>query len=99
MCRTRSSAPTPTSWRGLREPRGREQLRNVREPVELFAAVRTGHDTKHELAVDPVRRMAVDRDRDRAAGRLIYQGTAYLSCTPACAGAFAPRPDTFARTA
>jgi len=24
------------------EPRGREELRNVREPVELFAAVRTG---------------------------------------------------------
>ena len=26
----------------LYEPRGRQQLRNVREPVELFAAVRTG---------------------------------------------------------
>ena len=26
----------------LYEPRGRRRLRNVREPVELFAAVRTG---------------------------------------------------------
>ena len=30
----------------LYEPRGRQPLRNVREPVELFAAVRTGQDTK-----------------------------------------------------
>ena len=28
------------------EPRGRAALRNVREPVELFAAVRTGQDTE-----------------------------------------------------
>jgi adenylate cyclase len=77
----------------LYEPRGRQQLRNVREPVELFAAVRTGHDTKQRLAVDPVCQMAVDPDR--AAGRLMYEGTAYFFCTLDCAGAFAHRPDTF----
>jgi class 3 adenylate cyclase len=36
----------------LDAPRGRQRLRNVREPVELFAAVRTGQDTTHPLAVD-----------------------------------------------
>lgn len=78
----------------LYEPRGREPLRNVREPVELFAAVRVGQDAERGLAVDPVCRMAVDPDH--AAGRLMYDGTAYFFCTLACAGAFAQRPDVFA---
>jgi adenylate cyclase len=77
----------------LYEPRGRQRLRNVREPVELFAAVRTGQDTTHPLAVDPVCRMAIDPDH--AAGRLMYEGTAYFFCTLACAGAFAQRPEEF----
>jgi adenylate cyclase len=81
----------------LYEPRGRQSLRNVREPVELFAAVRTGQDTKKRLAVDPVCQMAVDPDH--AAGRLMYEGTAYFFCTLDCAGAFAHRPDTFVRRA
>jgi class 3 adenylate cyclase/YHS domain-containing protein len=78
----------------LYEARGRQQLRNVREPVELFAAVRTGQDAKRHLVVDPVCRMAVDPDH--AAGRLIYEGSAYFFCTLDCAGAFAQRPETFA---
>src|SRR4051812_46698394 len=45
----------------LYEPRGRQELRNVREPVELFAAVRTG-PTEQRLAIDPVCRMAVEPD-------------------------------------
>jgi class 3 adenylate cyclase/YHS domain-containing protein len=76
------------------EPRGRQSLRNVREPVELFAAVRTGEDMRKRLAIDPVCRMAVDPDH--AAGRLTYEGTAYFFCTLACAGTFAQRPETFA---
>jgi adenylate cyclase len=78
----------------LYEPRGRQPLRNVRDPVELFAAVPAGQDTKRRLATDPVCRMAVDPDH--AAGRLIYDGTAYFFCTLACAGQFAQRPDAFA---
>ena len=78
----------------LYEARGRQQLRNVREPVELFAAVRTGQDAKRHLVVDPVCRMAVDPDH--AAGRLIYEGTAYFFCTLDCAGTFAQRPESFA---
>jgi adenylate cyclase len=80
----------------LYEPRGRQPLRNVREPVELFAAVRTGQDTKHRLAVDPVCEMAVDPDH--APGRLMYEGTAYFFCTLACAGLFAGQPEAYART-
>jgi Cu+-exporting ATPase len=46
-----------------------------------------------QLAVDPVCRMAVDPER--AAGRLIYDGTAYFFCTLECAGEFARRPERF----
>jgi adenylate cyclase len=76
------------------EPRGREALRNVREPVELFAAVRTGEASEGQLQVDPVCRMAVDPDR--APGRLMHEGTAYFFCTLACAGEFARQPDGYA---
>src|SRR5215217_2743171 len=51
----------------LYESRGRRQLRNVREPVELFAAIRTGEASEAALPVDPVCRMVVDPER--AAGR------------------------------
>jgi adenylate cyclase len=75
------------------ESRGRETLRNVREPVELFAAVRTGETSEGQLPVDPVCRMAVDPDR--AAGRLMHEGTAYFFCTLSCAGEFARQPESY----
>jgi adenylate cyclase len=77
----------------LYESRGRQPLRNVRELVELFAAVRVGQDTTRRLAIDPVCRMAVDPDH--AAGRLMYEGTAYFFCTLACAGHFAREPAAY----
>jgi adenylate cyclase len=76
------------------EPRGRRELRNVREPVELFAAVRAGESQPGTLPCDPVCRMAVDPDR--AAGRLVYEDTTYFFCTLACAGEFARSPERFA---
>jgi len=75
------------------ESRGRQVLRNVREPVEVFAAVHQSESTQGQLPVDPVCRMAVDPDR--AAGRLLYEGTAYFFCTLACAGDFAREPERF----
>jgi adenylate cyclase len=78
----------------LYEPRGRRALRNVREPVELFAAVRAGEAGQGALPRDPVCRMAVDPER--AAGRLIYEDTAYFFCTLACAAEFARHPEGFA---
>ncbi|HEV2813032.1 MAG TPA: adenylate/guanylate cyclase domain-containing protein [Solirubrobacteraceae bacterium] len=79
----------------LYEPRGRRELRNVREPVELFAAVRAGESQHGTLPTDPVCRMAVDPER--AAGRLVYEDTTYFFCTLACAGEFARDPERFAR--
>ncbi|MGZ4278672.1 MAG: adenylate/guanylate cyclase domain-containing protein [Solirubrobacteraceae bacterium] len=76
------------------EPRGRQELRNVREPVELFAAVRQGRGTPGPLTVDPVCHMAVDPDR--AAGRLMFDGAAFFFCSLSCAGAFARHPERFA---
>lgn len=75
------------------ESRGRHALRNVREQVELFAALRVSESTEGRLPVDPVCRMAVDPDR--AAGRLIHDGAAYFFCSLTCAGAFAQEPERF----
>jgi adenylate cyclase len=75
------------------EARGRTALRNVREPIELFAAVRQVEAAQGDLPVDPVCRMAVDPDR--AAGRLMHEGTAYFFCTLACAGEFARGPERY----
>ena len=77
----------------LYQPRGRQTLRNIREPVELFAAVKVGAETHERLPIDPVCRMAVDPDR--AAGRLMLEGQAYFFCSLACAGDFARDPERF----
>jgi len=75
------------------ESRGRLTLKNVGEPVEVFAAVRMGTGTEGLLPVDPVCRMAVAPDR--AAGRLTHAGEAYFFCSLACAGTFAQQPERF----
>jgi adenylate cyclase len=74
------------------ESRGRHELRNVSDPVELFAALPVGAAAER-LPIDPVCRMAVDPDR--APGRLVYDGNAYFFCSLACAGHFAERPERF----
>ena len=79
----------------LYETRGRHELRNVAEPVELFAVLPEGEHAGAELATDPVCRMAVDTQR--AAGRLLFEGTAYFFCSLYCAGQFAGRPEAFIR--
>jgi adenylate cyclase len=77
------------------ESRGRRELRNVREPVELFAAIRSGEPGHGALPRDPVCRMAVDPKR--SAGRLMYDGEAYFFCALECAAQFAAHPERFAR--
>jgi adenylate cyclase len=89
----RTAALAPDLGGVFYEPRGREVLRNVREPVEIFAAVRQSEATEGRLPVDPVCQMAVDPDR--AAGQLMHEGTAYFFCTLACAGEFAREPERF----
>ena len=75
------------------ESRGRHELRNVSEPVELFAVIRTGEEGSARMASDPVCRMVVNPAQ--AAGRLSYEGTDYFFCSLTCAGAFASRPERF----
>lgn len=73
----------------LYESRGRQALRNVAEPVEIFAVVRIDDDAVR-LVVDPVCQMAVDPDR--AVGRLMYDGSAYHFCSMSCVAAFSQNP-------
>jgi adenylate cyclase len=77
----------------LYESRGRQTLRNVAEPLEIFAALRVGEAAEGRLPVDPVCRMVVDPDR--AAGRLLHDGSTYFFCSLSCAGEFARQPERF----
>jgi adenylate cyclase len=88
-----TAALAPTVDSVYYEPRGRHALRNVSEPVELFAAVRVGTESAGALPIDPVCHMAVDPEH--APGRLVHEGTAYYFCTLTCAGAFARHPERY----
>src|SRR4051794_2115594 len=90
--RTAALAPAPEGV--AYESRGRRELRNISEPVELVAAVRVGDAAGPDLAVDPVCRMAVDPER--AAGRLVFDDAAYFFCSLECAGHFARNPGRYA---
>jgi adenylate cyclase len=74
--------------------RGRRQLRNIAEPLLLFAAVREGERAGGGLPIDPVCRMAVDPDH--GAGRLIYEGIEYHFCSLDCVRRFAAQPERYA---
>jgi adenylate cyclase len=75
------------------EPRGRHRLRNIREPVELLAALMVGAPGREGLVVDPVCRMVIEPER--AVGRLTHDGLTHFFCTLECAGQFARDPDAF----
>jgi adenylate cyclase len=75
------------------QSRGRQTLRNIREPVELFAAIAQGQPGHGNLLIDPICQMAVDPEH--ATGRLIFEDTAYFFCTLACAAEFARHPGRF----
>jgi adenylate cyclase len=74
--------------------RGRRELKNVRQPVLLFAAVRSGGPREAGLPVDPVCQMAVDTAH--SAGTLRYGGRDYHFCSLACVEAFAAEPGHYA---
>jgi adenylate cyclase len=73
--------------------RGRRALKNVAEPILLYAAARHGARAADHLPIDPVCRMAVDPEH--AAGRLAHAGVEYYFCSLECAGRFAAAPDAF----
>lgn len=77
----------------LYESRGRQVLRNVAEPVEIFAVLGVDENADH-LAIDPVCQMAVDPER--AVGRLLVDEKAHYFCSLTCAAAFAQHPDRYA---
>jgi adenylate cyclase len=87
-----TAALTPELEGVLFESRGRQSLKNVAEPVEVFAAIRVGEGTER-LPVDPVCRMAVSPDH--AAGRVMYEGEAYFFCSLTCVAEFARQPERF----
>ncbi len=89
----RTAALAPDLEGIIFESRGRKSLRNVSEPVDLFAVFRVG-ESLGSLPVDPVCRMAVDPER--APGQLRYDGAAYFFCSLTCAGTFAQNPERFA---
>lgn len=66
-------------------------FRNVHDSVELYSFALPGRVSEREI--DPVCRMRIDRDR--ASGRLRYQGVDYWFCSLECASQFGAEPDTY----
>lgn len=87
------SAAAPREQFSFHE-RGRVELRNVSEPVLIFAALRRGIVSTQELPTDPVCQMVVDPES--AAGSLRYKGVVYSFCSLSCAARFAAEADRFA---
>jgi adenylate cyclase len=88
---TRAAAEPPSEIH-LAE-RGRRSLKNLSEPVQLYAAVAEGEVSPGGLPIDPVCRMAVDPSH--SAGELRHAGADYFFCSLACAQAFASDPDRY----
>ena len=78
-------------------PRGRRELRNIPEPVELFEASCDVSRSAEGLPIDPVCRMAVDPEH--CAGQLEHEGLVFHFCSVECAGKFAAAPDRYAGAA
>lgn len=73
---------------------GRVTLRNVRDPVDVFA-LELARDARG--LVDPVCRMRVSPEN--AAGRLSIDGVEYWFCSFACVRSFAADPEVYRRPA
>lgn len=76
--------------------RGRQEFKNVSQPVLLHAAVAQGASIAKDLAVDPVCRMAVSPFR--AAANMTHSGDEYHFCSLDCARAFAEAPERYVHT-
>ena len=71
-------------------PRGSHRLRNLREPVEVFAAASPSTTDAIERAIDPVCRMLVDTGASHPSDQLGRR--TYWFCSDACADAFRRDP-------
>lgn len=72
---------------------GRQALRNVADPVVIYAAVRRNLESVSALPIDPVCRMAVAPDH--AAATITHEGTEHVFCSLACVRRFAESPEKF----
>jgi class 3 adenylate cyclase/YHS domain-containing protein len=72
---------------------GQQRLKNVRDPLELFAIYRVGALPARRSVTDPVCRMALDPDHAEAS--VIYRGRELHFCSQACADAFAATPERY----
>jgi adenylate cyclase len=70
-------------------PRGEQRLRNVAEPVTLFAVVMDARD----FHTDPVCRMRLSEAE--SAERLVHQEKVYYFCSLDCVRAFAANPSAY----
>jgi adenylate cyclase len=73
--------------------RGREKLKNIAEPVLVYAAVPRGERSAEGLPIDPVCRMAIAPGR--AAARMTYQGVDHCFCSLECAQSFSASPERY----
>ena len=89
----RTAALAPDLGGVLYESRGRQLLRNMAEPIEIFAVVPVDENAAH-LAIDPVCQMAVDPEH--AVGSLRLDEKAYYFCSLTCPAAFAQHPERYA---
>lgn len=76
-------------------PRGRRQLKNVTQPVAVYALVSEGVDERRELPVDPVCRMVVDPAGCEVTR--VWRGTELHFCSESCAQAFDAAPHRYAQ--
>ena len=74
--------------------RGRRRLKNIRDPVELFAAVIDTRDTVAGHPRDPVCLMGVDLRDDH--DQEVFEGRSFYFCSRACGDAFRADPAYYA---
>ena len=74
---------------------GVHRLRNVTDPVKVFAALPTT-GAQSELVTDPLCRTAVDPDG--AVGTLAHDERTYYFCSLECTARFAASPETYEKT-
>ena len=74
---------------------GEKRFKNVRDPVRAYAVVETSSagPVSAPLSIDPVCRMAVDRELSEVERH--YRGIEYRFCSAACARAFDAQPEHY----
>jgi len=91
---TRNGAAS-SSLLGQLHARGTRNLKHVREPVEIFALIPEGRDSRVDLPVDPVCQITVDPVTSEET--IVWRGVQYHFCSHACADSFRESPAHYTR--